>query len=168
LRVVAPGLRVFAAILERFAERKTDVIAIDDRRGRRSLLAAHACDLAIRKSIRLEIRQAPVRVAKARAHGRGSPIRFDRLRGSAECLQGMTQRQVILRDLRGLGAYSTIDRDGALMLAEHRARLGVQREVLFVPGLQAQQLVELLARLKALLSVSEQMRVVVARRPMVR
>src|SRR5580693_2725999 len=85
--VIVPGLRVFAAILERLAQRETQMVSIDRLRRGRNLLASRTDDLLLREVVRLEIGKAPVCVAEAwREHGSGA-VALDRLLPTADRLQ---------------------------------------------------------------------------------
>src|ERR1700676_2381642 len=144
--VIAPRLLKLAAVLERLAERKAQVIAIDQRRRRRRFVGAHARDFAVGKAVGLKIRKTPVRIAIRWAGGRGGAIGLDGLLASAQGLERRGDRQGHIGPPRGLGQQLTIERERLLVVAEADTRGRVHRPVLPVVGLECQQLLELLAR----------------------
>ncbi len=77
--IVVPGLRVLAPIFERLAERETQVVSIDEMRGRRGFRGLHVLYLLSLETIRLEIGKAPIRIAKVRPYRRGGSIGIDGL-----------------------------------------------------------------------------------------
>src|SRR5208282_160466 len=85
--VVAPGLGVFGPILERFAEREAQVKAVNEQRGGRCLLGAHASNFLIAETVGLEVGQTPVRLAEAWPDAHSGPVGLDSLAALAQGLQ---------------------------------------------------------------------------------
>src|SRR5258708_29715612 len=91
--IVPERLGVFGSILERFAEREAEVITILGSSGRRLLFGAHSCDVFQGKSIGLEVRETPVRIAEAPPTRNGRLIGVDRVLFFAERLQSVHDRE---------------------------------------------------------------------------
>ena len=72
--VVLEGLRIIGAILQRLAERETQVISVRQCSGVRMRSYPHARDLVVGEAIGLEIRKTPVGIAEIRLRHRGLPV----------------------------------------------------------------------------------------------
>src|SRR5207302_8778372 len=161
--VVAEGFLVFAAVLERLAERETEVVPIDELRGVGGLDLAHARELLVREAVGLQVSEAPVGIAEVRPRRRSGPVRLDRLRLVSLRLECVRNRKVQLRILRGLGEELPIHAERFRVVAEPDARRRIHRAESAAAGIDLQELARFLERGGVLVALAEHHRVVVAR-----
>jgi hypothetical protein len=90
--VIAEGLRELGPILERLAQRETQMVPVGESGLRSVFVSVHARDLVVGESIRLEVRQAPIRIAEIRSDGGSSAIGVNGLGLPTQCLQRMPDR----------------------------------------------------------------------------
>src|SRR5579883_3188193 len=95
-------------------------------RSRPPLQSPHALDLAIAEAIRLQIGQAPIRVADIGLAARCVPIGGYRLVGPAERFERMAQHDPQMVTLRRLHEQFAKDRDRLLMAHEAREYRGTK------------------------------------------
>ena len=165
--VVEPGLGCLAAILQRFAERETHVVAVGQGDGGRRFLGAHALDLVLLEPIGLEIGQAPIGVAEVGPRRRRRAIGLDRLRNLADGLQRMAGPQ---RHVPGAGrvlAQSRIEGQRLVVLTQTHGAGGGQDPVVDIGRIDLQQPLDLLAGRLMLLPLDQRFGIVVARRPVI-
>jgi hypothetical protein len=93
---------VLRSILQCLPKRKAEVVAIDERCRACRLFGTHFCKLIVSESIRLEIGEAPIRIAKVWPHGRGCSIRCYGFLLPPERLQRVCHREVQISRLRYL------------------------------------------------------------------
>src|SRR5437588_9232895 len=148
--VIAEGLLVVGAILQRLAQRKTQVVSIRERGRRGCLLQTHLRDLLVRESIGLEVRQAPIGVTEARTRRGGGPVGSDRFGLSAECLERMADRHVQLRGLRGIYEELAEGSHRLLVISEANAGRGIHRAEGAIRWLNLEKLASFQERLRVL------------------
>src|ERR1700722_8431862 len=77
--VIAERFGKFTLILKRFAERKTQTIAVNGTGARCRLCGTQPVQLFIRETVGLEVGKTPIRIANPRTQGGGLAIGLDRL-----------------------------------------------------------------------------------------
>ena len=163
VRIVRERARVVLAIFQRLAERERDVqpvlpckIVARERR-------AHVRDLGFVEAERLEIREAPVRLAEVRIERDAAAIRIDRAVGVAGRLERVAIAQPDVRLRRLLTEQRRVDRDRRLVVAGAAEHRGLEVPVRRIRRNIAQQRVELCDRLDRLVEPVQCDGVVVAR-----
>ena len=159
---MAPRRGVLATVLVGFAQRKIQVIAVDEAGGRRSLVLQHPHDLRVGEPVALKVRKAPVRVTEIRASHERRAVAIDGLRRLPDCLQCMAKPQRYVPGRWRVRPHAAIDLDRLVVLPEpdrRRRRLGAIIEILRVEG---QQLVNLDLRIKVPLPLDQRLGIVVA------
>ncbi len=131
------------------------MIAIDELSGGRRFVRDHLRDLTVGKAIGLEIREAPVGVAKTRAGRCRGPIRLDGFFPPSQGLERMGNRQMQIGCLGRVDQKLLVEGNGLLMLAEANTGPRVQRLVLSVGGLDLQKGFELPARRRVLMALCQ-------------
>ncbi len=101
--VVLEGLCILLPVLERLAERKAQMIAVNHRGRRRGLRGTHPLQLPVFEPVGLQVREAPPGVAVTAASGRRRVILGDGLRAPPERLERVSDRQMQISRLRGAG-----------------------------------------------------------------
>ena len=112
--VIGPGLRGVAAIFERLAQCKTEMIAVRQRCRRRKFFRAHALDFRVQEAVGLEIGEAPIGIAEIRPRLRGRAVGVNRFRKSPDRFQRVAQPEIDVRRLRHVLQESAIDGDRLL------------------------------------------------------
>jgi hypothetical protein len=146
------GFRVFAPILERLAQRETEMITVDRLHLIRRLAGPHGGDFGIRESIDLQVGETPIRLAIARPDRRGGAIGLDRLLRPAERLQRVRDGQMQLGIVGRLGENFTIDRQGLRVVAESGAYRRMGGAIRAVVRIDFEQFLHFLARAHVLVA----------------
>ncbi len=162
------GLGILATILERLAERKAEVVAVDERGATGLDLLAHRGELLVGEAIGLEVGKAPVRVAEVDSLPGRFAIGALSLFAAALRLEGMTERQVQLRVAGLLPRQFSVERDGCLGRAFAHEDAGQRHPVCRVVRFCGNQDLDLLAGLLVTVQGDQREHVVVAGRPIAR
>ena len=160
--VVAKRLFVLPPILERLAEGKAQVIAVGELDPRARFLGAHGRDLLVGERVLLQIGEAPVRLAVARADGGRRAVGGHCLGRAVEGLQRVRDREVQVRIAGGLREHLLVDRQRLIVAAEAHEDGGTRRAEGVIPGIPAEQFVDLFQRPLVLVAQRQHDRVVVA------
>lgn len=144
--VIGPRGGGLVAIFASLAEREAEMDAVVGERLGCCFSGLHGGDLSVGEAVGLEIGEAPVRVAEARACRSGGAVRRDRGVDLADGLQRVPEPQKQVGRRRRIGEQPAVERDRCLVIADaDRSRSG-EHAVAGVVRVGAEQLRQLLAR----------------------
>ncbi len=162
--VLLEGRGELARIFQRLAERKVQVVAIDEPGGRGRDRTAHARQLLAREAVGLEVGEAPVRVPEIRPARGSAAVGLDGWLRLPEGLEGVRDRQVRLGILPVTAQQLAVERNRALMVAESHPRAREQHLQGSAARVVRHELLDLGECFLVAVQLGEDERVLVARR----
>ena len=162
---------MIARILQRLAQRKSDVYAIYFNGLRGIKPGAHHSDRFRRKAVGLEVGKAPPRIAKVRAVCRRGKVGVDGLRGLPDSFERMAEPQVDIGPAqprigivaRNFGQHFAIDRDDPVKIAQPDRNGSSLRAVGVVARIERQQRSQRLGRLREFVPRDQHLNIFAAR-----
>ena len=157
MRVVRERCGVFAAILERLAQCEVEMIAILGSEVVAGELCTHRVDLCVVEAERLEVCEAPVRLAEMRCQLEAPEIGVDALALAVGGLEHVPVAHPGLGLLRILAQHLGIELDGGREVAEAAQHRCLARAQSRIARLASQQLVDdVESLLRAVLAVQHE------------
>ena len=158
--VIIERFGVLGSIFQCLAQRKAQVVAIDELGRAGSFMLLHSLDLGFFEAVSLEVGETPVSVAEIWRDAVGTAIGVDSLGLPANRLERVTDRQVQRRIIRHFAELRAVNPYCLIEFTDRKALVGIKQvELRFARGLAPQHL-RLLQRFTELLSFVEHVDVV--------